>query len=158
MSTSGIITRKERILGGLWGSLVGDALGVPYEFKDASQITTVEWRGNGSHNQPAGTWSDDGAMMLALIDSLLRKRSPREAAFDTTDQARRFLAWRDDRDYTPDHDGKFDIGNATSSAISRFRNGTRAEQAGGTNESSQGNGSLMRILPIALVERDLPDA
>jgi ADP-ribosyl-[dinitrogen reductase] hydrolase len=130
---------------------------VPYEFKDAAQITTVEWRGQGTRNQPAGTWSDDGALMLALLDSLLRTRATGEAAFDTTDQAKRFLAWRDDRDYTPDHDGSFDIGNATGAAISRFRNGTPAERAGGTNEGSQGNGSLMRILPIALVERDLPD-
>jgi ADP-ribosylglycohydrolase len=95
--------------------------------------------------------------MLALLDSLLRERAPGEARFDTTDQAKRFLAWRDDRDYTPDHNGMFDIGNATSSAINRFRSGTAAEKSGGTGERDQGNGSLMRILPIALVERDLPD-
>lgn len=149
---------KDRLAGGVWGHLIGDALGVPYEFKDASQIKSVEWRGHGTHNQPAGTWSDDGALMLASLDSLLRRRSPGEAMFDTTDQAKRFLAWRDDRDYTPDRDGAFDIGTATSQAIGRFRSGTAAEKAGGTGESAQGNGSLMRILPIALVERDLPDS
>jgi ADP-ribosylglycohydrolase len=153
-----VVELNDRLRGAVWGHLVGDALGVPYEFKDASQIRTVEWHGHGTHNQPAGTWSDDGALMLALLDSQLRKRAPGEARFDTTEQAKRFLAWREDREYTPDLDGAFDIGNATGAAISRFRNGTSAEQAGGTNEGSQGNGSLMRILPIALVERDLPDA
>ncbi len=149
---------NDRLRGAVWGHLVGDALGVPYEFKNPSQITSVEWRGHGSLNQPPGTWSDDGALMLATLDSLLRERKVGEAGFDTTDQAKRFLAWKDDRAYTPDGDGLFDIGYATSSAISRFRAGATAEASGGTNEGAQGNGSLMRILPIALVERDLPDA
>ena len=60
-----------RLAGAVWGHLVGDALGVPYEFRDASAIGTVQWGATGSHHQPPGTWSDDGALMLALLDSLL---------------------------------------------------------------------------------------
>lgn len=56
----------ERLEGAIFGHLVGDALGVPYEFKTADAIGAVEWRGGGVHDQPAGTWSDDGALMLAL--------------------------------------------------------------------------------------------
>jgi len=75
-----------RLSGAVWGHLVGDALGVPYEFRIGAQITDVKWRGNGAHRQPAGTWSDDGALMLALLDSLL------DTGFDPEDQARRSLA------------------------------------------------------------------
>jgi ADP-ribosyl-[dinitrogen reductase] hydrolase len=152
------VQQAERLAGAVWGHLIGDAVGVPYEFKSADQITTVEFRGHGTHHQPPGTWSDDGALMLALLDSLLRERGPRDAVFDTTDQASRFLAWVDAGAYTPDGDGKFDIGGATSTALSRMRQGTTPEAAGGTGEKDNGNGSLMRILPLALVERDLSDA
>jgi ADP-ribosylglycohydrolase len=152
------VQQAERLAGAVWGHLVGDAVGVPYEFKSADQITTVEFRGHGTHNQPPGTWSDDGALMLALLDSLLGERGSGDAAFDSADQASRFLAWADAGAYTPDGDGKFDIGGATSAALSRLRHGTPPEAAGGTTEKDNGNGSLMRILPLALVERDISDA
>ena len=133
----------DRIRGAIYGHLVGDALGVPYEF--THHIETVEWRGHGTHNQPPGTWSDDGALMLALLDSLL------DAGFDTDDQARRFLKWRDGTAYTPDGEGRFDIGGATDRALSRVAAGVAAEEAG-NDADALGNGSLMRILPIALVD------
>jgi ADP-ribosylglycohydrolase len=129
-----------------YGHLVGDAIGVPYEF--GHHIETVELRGHGTHNQPVGTWSDDGALMLALLDSLV------SVGFDPEDQGRRALAWWDTGSYTPDGH-PFDIGNTTSAALARLRAGTPALEAGGTGERDQGNGSLMRILPIALV--DVPD-
>ncbi|MFV2064155.1 MAG: ADP-ribosylglycohydrolase family protein [Chloroflexota bacterium] len=148
---------QERLAGAVWGHLVGDAVGVPYEFRSAGQIGEVEFRGGGSHGVPAGTWSDDGALMLALLDSLQRETAPGEERFDTTDQARRFVAWMDEGAYTPDGEGKFDIGITTVTALRAFRDGASAEEAGGTRERNNGNGSLMRILPIALVERDLDD-
>jgi ADP-ribosyl-[dinitrogen reductase] hydrolase len=132
--------------GAVWGHLVGDAVGVPYEFTTSDRIGLVEMRGGGVHRQPPGTWSDDGALMLALLDSLL------SAGFDPEDQGRRFLAWRSGRGYTPDGDRPFDIGGATSEALDRIMAGTPAEQAGGTADRDSGNGSLMRILPIALVD------
>ena len=139
----------EILRGAVYGHLVGDAIGVPYEFSAPDPARVVEVRGHGSHHQPAGTWSDDGALMLALLDSLL------SAGFDPEDQGRRALAWWDDRAYTPDGDVPFDIGGATAQALARLRAGTPAVDAGGTSEHDQGNGSLMRILPLALV--DVPD-
>ena len=133
----------------VYGHLVGDAIGVPYEFSAPDPARVVELRGHGAHHQPPGTWSDDGALMLALLDSLL------SAGFSLTDQANRALAWTDTAAYTPDGDGYFDIGGATSAALARLRRGIPATDAGGTSERDQGNGSLMRILPIALV--DPPD-
>ncbi len=59
----------DRIRGAIYGHLIGDALGVPYEF--ARHVETVEWRGHGTHDQPPGTWSDNGALMLALLGRLV---------------------------------------------------------------------------------------
>ncbi len=142
------ITLASRLAGGIWGHLIGDATGVPYEFTPPSAIGEVVFgKAGGPWHQPAGTWSDDGALMLALLDSLLH------AGFDTDDQGRRALSWADDGAYTPDGDGKFDIGGTTSAAMHALRVGTRAVEAGPTDEHAAGNGSLMRILPLALVER-----
>lgn len=129
----------------VYGHLVGDAIGVPREFTAPDESRVVELRGYGTHQQPPGTWSDDGALMLALLDSLV------SVGFDPEDQGRRALAWADAKAYTPDGDGLFDIGGATSSALHRLRSGTPAIHAGGTDEHDQGNGSLMRILPLAFV-------
>jgi ADP-ribosyl-[dinitrogen reductase] hydrolase len=81
--------------------------------------------------------------MLCTVDSLLR------AEFDTEDMARRFVAWSQGQLWTP-WGSVFDIGGATRRALARIEQGVPAEQAGGTDEASNGNGSLMRILPIAL--------
>jgi ADP-ribosylglycohydrolase/protein-tyrosine phosphatase len=78
--------------------------------------------------------------------------------FDPKDQGRRFLAWRDRGAYTPDGEGCFDIGDATSEALRRLRSGVSAEEAGPSGEYDNGNGSLMRILPLALVASTLPEA
>ena len=142
----------ERLAGAAWGHLVGDATGVPYEFTGPRDPDTVEFGASGTWDRPAGTWSDDGALMLALLDSLL------DRGFDTDDQGRRALAWYRDGAYTPDGEGRFDVGNATREALDRIARGVPAAAAGATHDMSKGNGSLMRTLPLALVERDTPDA
>ena len=132
-----------RLLGAIWGHLVGDAMGVPYEFRSPEQIGQVRWGEKGSHSQPPGTWSDDGALMLALLDSLLT------AGFDTEDQGQRALAWERTGTYAPG-EVVFDIGRTTREALRAIEQGTPAELAGPTHDRSQSNGSLMRILPLAL--------
>jgi ADP-ribosyl-[dinitrogen reductase] hydrolase len=135
----------DRLAGGIWGHLIGDALGVPYEFRAATEIDHPRWGEAGTHGQPPGTWSDDGGLMLALLDSLLT------ADFDPSDQARRALDWRDTDAYKP---GKlFDIGATTAAALRLAAQGVAPERCGGNRESDNGNGALMRILPLALVER-----
>lgn len=138
--------QQKRFLGGLYGSLVGDALGVPVEFagRAARQADPVtDMRSGGSHGQPAGTWSDDGSLLLCSAESLV------EAGFDTQDMGERFVRWYERGLWTA-HGTIFDIGIATRSALQRIRSGTPAEQAGGQDEFSNGNGSLMRILPVVL--------
>jgi ADP-ribosyl-[dinitrogen reductase] hydrolase len=138
--------QQQRFLGGLYGSLVGDALGVPVEFagraaRQADPVTGM--RSGGSHGQPAGTWSDDGSLLLCSAESLV------EAGFDTQDMGERFVRWYEAGLWTA-HGTLFDIGIATRGALERIRSGTPAEQAGGRDEFSNGNGSLMRILPVVL--------
>jgi hypothetical protein len=142
-----------RLVGGVWGHLVGDAIGVPYEFQPAEDIGEVRWGKQGTHRQPPGTWSDDGALMLALLDSLTAEG----VGFDVEDQGRRALAWRKTNAYTPDRDGAFDIGNTTRAALHAIEAGTPAADAGPSDIRNCGNGSLMRILPVALVGRDHVD-
>lgn len=140
------LTFQDRALGGLWGAVVGDALGVPVEFRSRADVQSdpvTDLRANGTYHQPKGTWSDDSSLLLCTVDSLLRHK------FDTADMGKRFVQWMEGKIWTPW--GKvFDIGGATSTALCRIRQGEPAEQAGGVHETSNGNGSLMRILPIAL--------
>ena len=151
-----------RLSGAMWGLLVGDAVGVPYEFGPARPAADVAFGApGGPWRQPAGTWSDDGALALALLDSLLpgtpgRGHGTRTPRFRPEDQGRRFLAWRDGTAYTPDGDGRFDIGPTTAEALGRLADGVPALQAGPGGERSCGNGSLMRVLPLALALRDRP--
>lgn len=140
------MTKTDRILGGLYGSLVGDALGVPVEFAPRSARTAdpvTGMRAYGTHHQPAGTWSDDGALLLCSVESLVEKGD------DLQDMSGRFVKWLDQGHWTA-HGEVFDIGIATRSALGRIRSGVPAEEAGGRGPYDNGNGSLMRILPVAL--------
>ena len=151
----------ERLEGAVWGHLVGDALGVPYEFRPPEAIGEVVFGARGAHGQPPGTWSDDGALMLALLDSLVAWDGEAGRAalrFDPADQALRIRRWFEEGAYTPDGDGRFDVGNATRAAIEALQAGVPAEAAGSVLPGGLGNGSLMRILPVALAGRGLDDA
>lgn len=147
--------RQQRIAGGLIGLLVGDALGVPYEFNAPVAIPAehlLEYQPPPgfvrSHARvPPGTWSDDGAQALCLLASLLHCDS-----LDLDDFSRRLLDWYEHGYMAVDND-VFDIGIATSLALRRLREGVPPESAGGSAENSNGNGSLMRVLPLALWHR-----
>lgn len=127
----------------VYGAAVGDALGVPFEFKLRDSFECTDMVGNGTHHMPAGTFSDDTSMMLATCDSIRVK--PR---IDVRDMRKRFFNWWRSGDYTPD--GRcFDIGNTTATALD--------EGEGRTGERDNGNGSLMRIAPLAYAHADDDD-
>ena len=145
------MTTHSRLLGGLYGSLIGDALGVPVEFsarpaRQADPVTGM--RAHGVHNQPAGTWSDDGSLLLCTVESLVETR------FDTQDMGERFLRWFDTGHWAA-HGLVFDVGIATQQALDRISMGTPAQDAGGSDLYDNGNGSLMRILPVALTSLEV---
>ena len=121
----------------VYGMAVGDALGVPFEFKPRGSFECVDMVGGGSHNQLAGTWSDDTSMALALCDSY------RELGrVDCDDILRRFRAWINDGAYTADGVA-FDYGNATRKALATGR--------GGAGEWDKGNGSLRSCCLMAAI-------
>lgn len=148
-------TRAERLEGGLIGLLVGDALGVPYEFRAPERIPAPELidydpppgYDRAHKGTPPATWSDDGAQALCLLASLLAC-----GRFDAEDFARRLLRWYDEG-YLAVDGRVFDIGVTTSTALANVRAGMPALEAGPTAEHALGNGSLMRSLPLALWHR-----
>lgn len=136
-----ISTVKAAILGGV----VGDALGVPVEFMSRADLTVAPVTGMreyGTHNQPAGTWSDDSSMALCLMESLTR-------GIDYEDMAYNFLRWADDCFWTA-HDEVFDMGIATRKALVKYAHRTPALECGAAGERDNGNGSLMRMMPLSL--------
>ena len=134
----------------LIGTAVGDALGVPVEFQPRSYLKAnpvIDMREYGTHEQPKGTWSDDTSLMLCLAESM-------REGLDTNNLSQKFIAWKNDNLWTP-HGWVFDIGIGTRIAIERLENGMTPELAGGFDEMDNGNGSLMRILPLVLHIKDL---
>ena len=141
-------TRK--VLDGLFGLCVGDALGVPVEFRSREHLEknpVQDMVGYGSHNQPPGTWSDDSSLAFCLAESLC-------GGLDLGDLADRFCRWRYEGYWTP-YGTAFDIGGSTRKAIKRLREGVNPLMAGGRTEWDNGNGSLMRILPLAFYVKDM---
>ncbi len=134
-----------RIIGGLLGTLAGDALGVPVEFtkrseRDQDPVTSM--RGFGTWNQPPGTWSDDGAMALTSADTLTSH------GWDLDRMMEGFRRWYDDAWWTA-HGSVFDIGGTTRRAIIDYRINRDATSCGPSDDRSNGNGSLMRLLPAS---------
>lgn len=135
---------KDKIRAGVLGVAVGDALGVPVEFNsreslDKNPVTNM--REYGTYRQPKGTWSDDSSLMFCLMEGLCN-------GYNLNEIAQNFVKWKYNSYWTP-HGAVFDIGNATSQAIYEITKGTAPEFCGGLDEWSNGNGSLMRILPMA---------
>lgn len=134
----------------LIGTAVGDALGVPVEFQPRGYLKAnpvTDMREYGTHEQPKGTWSDDTSLMLCLAESM-------REGLDIHNLAQKFIAWKNDNLWTP-HGWVFDIGAGTRVAIERLEDGIAPELAGGFDERDNGNGSLMRILPLVLHIKDL---
>lgn len=136
----------------IFGVAVGDALGVPVEFSSRERMVDnplTDMIGFGTYNLPKGTWSDDSTMTFCLAETLL------DDEFDLKKLANRFINWVDWGYWTP-YCELFDIGNTTKKAIDTLRTIDNPEKAGGSHESDNGNGSLMRILPLILDIGELP--
>ena len=132
------------------GLCVGDALGVPVEFssrpeREKSPVTSM--LGYGTWNQPPGTWSDDSSLTFCLADCLC-------SGFSLEEIASSFWRWYHEAYWTP-YGEVFDVGSTTSGAIADFHRGVPPQEAGGKSEKSNGNGSLMRILPMAYCHKML---
>lgn len=146
------LTRTDRVRGAPYGLLVGDALGVPYEFNPPQRLPSLHeidmtppaGFARSHARVPPGTWSDDGAHALALLDSLLTC-----GRLNLDDFAQRLVGWYRNGRYAVDGD-VFDVGIQTGAAIGRLESGVPPHEAGGVHEGENGNGSLMRVAPLAL--------
>ncbi len=133
----------KQIKSALFGVAVGDALGVPVEFKSRQEISqnpVTTMIGYGTHNQPPGTWSDDSSLTFCLAEGLTND-------FCLDEIGQNFVKWYNENYWTP-YGEVFDIGGTTKQAILRIAKGENPELAGSSKETDNGNGSLMRILPL----------
>jgi ADP-ribosyl-[dinitrogen reductase] hydrolase len=142
---------QERIAGGIFGLLIGDALGVPYEFSPPEALPSFDaiemspppdFRR--AHCVPSGTWSDDGAQALCLVATLTTR-----SCFHAENFANRLRNWAS-FGYLAVDGNVFDIGAQTQHALRNLAAGSSPLQAGPCSEADNGNGALMRVLPLAL--------
>ncbi len=134
-------------INGIMGLVVGDALGMPVQFVDRNElkkhpVETME--GYGTYNMPPGTWSDDSSMAIATLVSLLEKQG-----IDYQDIMERFVSWTTKGEYTP-AGVAFDQGRTCMEAIGRYAMTKDYKTCGKTGEWANGNGALMRIMPMCL--------
>lgn len=133
---------KEKLKDAIYGLAVGDALGVPFEFKNRGEFECTDMVGYGTHNQPEGTGSDDTSMTLATCMSIKNNEN-----INVEDIRREFEKWLLHNKYTP-FNKVFDCGDTCYRAIHNKK--------GCEDKWSNGNGSLMRIIPLAFV-KDVTD-
>lgn len=127
----------------LFGVAAGDAVGVPAEFRtrESMQLKPMtEITGYGTYHLPPGTWSDDSSLAFCLAEALTHEFSLQRIAAN-------FIAWKYENYWTPRGE-VFDIGMATSLAIGRLKQGVQPDLAGGMEPDTNGNGSLMRVMPL----------
>lgn len=131
---------EKKILPMILGAAVGDALGVPVEFKTRGSYEVSDMIGYGTHYQPKGTWSDDTSLTMCLIEAIIKNETE-------DDILKKFGDYLKNGYWTPKGEA-FDIGIATQQAIERHQKGIPAKACGGKNENDNGNGALMRISPL----------
>ena len=138
-----------KVYDGIMGLVVGDALGVPYEFANRGTFTAEGMKGFGTYNQPPGTWSDDSSMTLATMDAIIKNKGV--MTFRCYDHImQNFVTWYQNGNFTP-YGRCFDVGGTTRRAIQNYLDGCALWRCGGYTFDQNGNGSLMRILPIAYI-------
>lgn len=148
MNINNLHTTENRVIGSLVGLVCGDAVGTTLEFMPKGSFEPIQdMVGGGPFNLLPGEWTDDTSMALCLAESLLHKK-----CFDAKDQMNRYCNWYQ-YGYMSCKDHCFDIGATVVSALNRYlQSGTPF--SGSTDVNSSGNGSLMRLAPIAMVYRN----
>lgn len=134
----------DRARGALVGLAVGDAVGTTLEFRPPGSFDPIDdMIGGGPFGLEPGQWTDDTSMALCLAESLVQT-----GGFDPRDQMERYVRWWREGHWSST--GRcFDIGTATRAALAHFER-TGEPYAGSTDPNTAGNGSLMRLSPIAI--------
>jgi len=129
---------------------VGDAVGVPVEFMKREKLKenpVTDMIGYGTHFKKKGTWSDDTSMTLATLSAYSYCTQENNMSNYYNEIMENFSVWYEQGEFG----GIFDIGNACKNAIIKYREkDCDAISCGTTKEDDCGNGSLMRITPVAI--------
>lgn len=152
VSPGPVIDLRARYRGALLGLAVGDALGTTLEFSAPGSFSPIDSVvGGGPFGLSPGQWTDDTSMALCLAESLVER-----GAHDPVDQLQRYVRW-----YRTGHRSStgrcFDIGGTVRHALERYER-TGEPYPGPTDPLSAGNGSLMRLAPVAMAYRRDADA
>ena len=121
---------------GIMGVVTGDALGCPVQFETRYEVGRhpIEgMRGHGTFDLPAGTWTDDSSLTIALLESIKRN-----GEIDYTDIMDNFVKWLDDGEFTP-LGQSFDIGRGTLRAINRYKRNHKPHLCCDYHETNNGN-------------------
>ncbi|MDO0790187.1 ADP-ribosylglycohydrolase family protein [Xanthomonas campestris] len=144
-------TVQARFRGCLLGLAVGDAVGTTLEFCAPGSFTPItDMHGGGPFALRAGQWTDDTSMALCLAHSLLYRQG-----FDAADQMNRYCNWYQ-HGYLSSTGTCFDIGGTVRQALERYLDGGPAF-SGSDDPRSAGNGSLMRLAPVAMFYAQRPE-
>lgn len=136
--------KLDLVKSGIWGVCVADALGLPVQFKPRSyleQNPVSDMIGYGTFNMPPGSWSDDGSLTLCIADSLSR-------GYNINDIANNFIDWYKNGKFTPQGQS-YDVGSSTKNSVKRLLAMESPLKSGDSDLETNGNGSLMRTLPLA---------
>lgn len=136
---------KDGFRSAFMGFVVGDALGVPHEFRSRDELMlnpVTGMDGYGSYHQPPGTWSDDTSMMLCVMENIIQHGKIRHLA-------KLFIHWYRSGHNTP-HGECFDIGTTTRNSLENIISSGRVIPSE-MDETAAGNGALMRCLPYAFI-------
>jgi len=124
------------------GHAIADAMGVPFEFRARDTFTVSDYEGFGSWDVPAGSFSDDSSMLFCTMAHQIEQSS-------LDDLKQKFCDWLYEGYWTYNGQASFDVGNTTKLAIDQWlQHGFDAPIP--CDESQNGNGALMRILPVML--------
>ena len=169
---------NENIKVAFYGFAVGDAMGVPYEFKKRGTFVCENMRAStflDSHFPlPLGSWSDDTSLMLCVADALIEKikYDKQEKPPMTEEQLKKHneklqqkiykkfkwnaVGWMFCGKYT-NHGYiiPYDVGNSCRRGVLSMFLNIKNKRA--SMESSNGNGGLMRILPLAFLKYNTDD-
>lgn len=145
--------RRDRAIGSIVGLAVGDALGATVECAWTEDIYVkygpqgqTEMRGGGPWKLAIGEYTDDTAMMLCLLESLLvtnRRATARPHGLDVNDLGQRFVKWKQSKPK--------DIGRTVYRALERIEQGVEPILAGDPDPDNQANGAVMRCAPVAVL-------
>ena len=135
----------ERYIGSMLGLAIGDALGAPVEFMQRDTFTPVcDYQRGGKFNVAIGEYTDDTAMALCLAQSLIEKQG-----MDPQDQLDKYVAWYQNG-YMSATGRSIGCGKTVLLALMKFMRTGCSECGNSKMKKGAGNGSLMRVAPVAL--------